>query len=129
MAKRKLSQKGRASVRRDMKRMLGRRTKPSEILAAIAKKYPIGVESARWYLRTLTSDLKAGKRGSRNGDIQIPDVVRAYTEAGLRRVIAAKKLVPKLEDLLREKRKLQKALERTEDKARKIEKRIRVLTG
>ena len=55
MAKRKLSEKDRAAIRRRLKRGLAKGTPPSELLKRAAKRYGISTETARWYLKSLAN--------------------------------------------------------------------------
>lgn len=68
MAKRKLTSEQRDSVRKEVKEMVAGGKPRAEVLKAVAEKYGISTESARWYLKDGKRDKKAksGKKPKAN---------------------------------------------------------------
>ena len=124
MAKRKLSAKTSAAVRLDLKRLITADSKTSKILSTIAKKHKIGIETVRYYLKTL--DHSPRKRGRRpaSRDFVIPDLVHNYSEADLRKIITARRLSIKFKAILEKKKALERRISQTESKIRELEKKI-----
>ena len=155
MAKRKLSEKDRAALRRMLKRGLAKRIPQSELLKGVAKKYGISTETARWYLKSL-SKAKSTKRkpakttrrrrrkDSKSGQASAPARVRkaqATARDRAREAAALKRLLPeynqarrnqeKLRDRLQEVHQLERAvsgsLRQATKRARKLESQLRGL--
>lgn len=157
MAKRKLSEKDRAAVRRMLKRGLAKRKPQSELLKAAAKKYGISTETARWYLKSLkigkASRRKPAKttrrrrrKAARKGQASAsaPALVRkaqATARERAREAAALKRLLPeytqvrrsqeKLRDRLQEVRQLERAvsgsLRQADKRAKKLEAQLKGL--
>ena len=121
MVKRKLSPTKRAVIGRDLKRLINASSNTSKILSTVAKKYKIGIETMRYYLKTL--DRSPRKRG-RSRDFVIPDVVHNYSEADLRRIITARRLSLKCKAIMEKKKVLERRISQTVSKIRELEKKI-----
>ena len=152
MAKRKMSERQRESIRKEIKQGLSRKKKKSVILSRVAEKYKISTETVRWYLKSLSKNGKAAKQkkkrrrrartrahanGSGNGPRpRLFDLIRSVSEQKLKLALRAKRLVPALEarlkkadSLRRLERKVKSNLKSVTAQAAKIEKKIRSLTG
>lgn len=138
MAKRKLSELQRASLRKELSSSIKAGAKTADVLRAVAKKYGISTITARWYLNSLSgTKTKKGVRrgrppGSRNGHANLAKVVQEQAE----RMKEAARLVPRWQKLVdREKElrsrslKLGRRLEAAGRKASKLRTRIAELIG
>ena len=155
MAKRKLTDKQRANLKRSISQQLAHKVDPSEILKKVSTKYSISTETARWYLKKLKNGkatrngkpkrkvkkTSARKRRSpvkahRNGKgLRLVDAVQGFSREELRRALQAKEVVPQLDAARRRhaalKAQAQRIIKRTrlaERHARQLEKRLQKLT-
>ena len=154
MAKRKLSEKDRAALRRMLKRGIAKRIPQSELLKAVAKKYGISTETARWYLKSLkmgkTAKRKPGRarrqgvrpkrrkrRANRKSTSNVPALIKkaqATARDRAREAATLKRLLPeytqvrrnqeKLRDRLQEVRQLERAVSGSLRQANKRAKKI-----
>lgn len=104
MAKRKLSESQRLSVRKDLKRALASGASNAEALRKVGAKYKINPESVRWYLKELKGDnRKTGikrrtraRTGSRKAGISsaLLREARAAAQDKARKATTLMRLVP-----------------------------------
>lgn len=166
MAKRKLSDDQRLSLRRDIAAKLSAGVPRTTIVKGLSSKYKISPISMRWYLRTqptsgaakpgasqtappaaggtplrkpdagLTAALGCGTSGSAHHGKSLVDILNEVTPKKLKRILEAKKLIPKLAVHRRQESKLkgqiqllEKKLESEQSKVRGVEAQIKRLAG
>lgn len=160
MAKRKLSEAQRVAIRKNIRTKIAAGEPQAEILRTISAQYKVSPETVRWYLKSSsngahshrpgpkTRSKRSGKKGaaaraktfpkrraSANGKSHgLLDLVRSVTTEGLKRALAAKKLLPRLEAKIAEKlrleglaKKVRKALRAAESQAARLQRRVRRL--
>ncbi len=140
MAKRKLSESQRKSLRDDIRGKMEAGVSRSDLVRSLAAKYKISPISMRWYLRTQPAGapgapILANKPGGAAAS-SVLSLLNGLTQSKMKRLLEAKKLIPKLqvfrrhEDELRDRiRQLEKRLESEAGKARGVEARIKRLAG
>ena len=154
MAKRKLSDKQRANLKRSISQQIGYKVDQSEILKRVSTKYSISTGTARWYLKSLKNGqaTRNGKpkrkvksssrkrrspaRAHRNGNgLRLVDAVQKFSREELRRALAAKEVAPQLEASRRRQavlkdqtKRIQKAMRVVERQTQRLERRFRALT-
>ena len=150
MAKRKLSEKDRAGVRRMLKRGVAKGTPQSELLKSVAKVYGISTETARYYLKSLqkgktkkrkpaakrkpakaTRRRRRKRRAARNGQPSAPDLVRKARAAArdrAREVVTLKRLLPEYNQVRRSQEKLQGRLQEVRQLERAVSGSLRQAT-
>ena len=155
MAKRKLSDKQRANLKRSISQQLGHKVDMSDIVKNVASKYSISTETARWYLKKhkngkatrngkpkrTAKKTRARKRRSvvkahRNGNgLRLVDAVQGFSREQLRRALSAKEVAPQLEASRRRQATLKEqanraltAVRAVERQTQRLEKRFRALT-
>ena len=151
MAKRKLSDHQRVALREEITKRLSSGIPKTAVVKSLASKYKISPISLRWYIRTQPGGdnagrlrvLPAGRRqdappdGYKNGrSLPFSQVLNRLSEGSLRRLLAAKKLVPQLNLVRRHEsqlrgqiRELERRLHAEEGRARVIERKIKRLSG
>jgi hypothetical protein len=132
VAKRKLSDRQRIAIRKEIKAMLASRVPRHEVVKALSAKYRISPISLRWHIRML---LGAG-RGSGIQSAPFTRILNQLSDKKVKRILAAKKLVPELESARRHEselrgkiRDLERQLHAEENKVRLIKQRIKRLSG
>jgi hypothetical protein len=163
MAKRKLSDPQRKALRQDIQAKLSSGMPRRDLVRTLSTKYRISPISMRWYLRTQPAALAAGDGNASagplaaaglpnasgealarsllgeapgNGGRSVVDMLSGLTPQKIRRLIQAKKLIPKLQVFRRHEsairgriRRLEKQLESELGKARGVEAQIKRLAG
>jgi hypothetical protein len=153
VAKRKLNDRQRVALREEIRSRLSSGIPQKEVVKSLASKYKISPISLRWYIRHLPSGNRSGKllvlptsgdyhggpghvRDQNGHSEPFEKVLNRLSEGSLKRLLAAKKLVPQLqlvrryESELRGKiRELERRLQAEEGRARVIERKIKRLSG
>jgi hypothetical protein len=155
MAKRKLSPQQRETVRKDIRQLVAQKKMQADVLRAIAGKYHITPITARWYYKSV---VKTGKQVSQskqnvsqvtektarrprihvaNGAaLRIVHQVQSLADKSFRRVVEARKLIPKWQVYVKKEATLRKLedkvrseLRMVSQKATALHRRIRSLTS
>jgi len=167
MAKRKLNDAQRKSLRSDIDSRMAGGASRREIVQSLAAKYKISPISMRWYLRTQTAPESAARppvalevspspepaarslaaektlldafvswKPGAGDDQTLVTLLSGLTHQKIKRLLEAKKLLPKLDQLRRHEshirgqiRQLEKKLESETGKARGVEEQIRRLAA
>jgi hypothetical protein len=152
MAKRKLSPQQRETIRKEIRLSLNQKKKQADILRAVAKKYGITTITARWYYKSIVRPVKAPtpKKAKASRAISYTPRVQATNGASLRivqqvvsladrsfkRVLEAKKLIPKWQSYVKKEAALKKLeskvksdLRAISTKASALHRRIQALTS
>jgi hypothetical protein len=152
MAKRKLSLEQRQTIRKEIRLFLTQKKRQADILRAVAKKYGITTITARWYYKSLVSPRKASTPKKAKGSRAISYTPRAQAENGaslrlvhqvqslanrnFKRVLEAKKLIPKWQIYVKKEAALKKLeskvksdLRAISTKASALHRKIRALTS
>ncbi|HXX94736.1 MAG TPA: hypothetical protein VEN81_13975 [Planctomycetota bacterium] len=138
MAKRKLSKAQRVAIRKQIQSKIAAGIPKAEVLRTISTQYHVSPETVRWYLKSGTNGTptsgSASKAASNGARAKAPSrrrssggaktnglfhLVQKVSEEGLKRALAAKKLMPRLQAKIAEKLRL-------ESLARKVRKALRV---
>ncbi len=122
MAKRKLSEEQRGALRKELAEAVATGTRKTDIYASLGRKYGISPVTVAWYLnggkragngrrRGPGRPRGSGKARATTGRKGAPrfrllEMVNQLSERALRRALQAKKLLPRLESLLRRERRL-----------------------
>lgn len=124
MAKRKLSLQQRKTIRREIRQLIAQKKKQADILRAMADKYGIKTVTARWYYKSIvkTGKNQAVRRTSARGGVRLANgaslrlvhQVQSIADRNLKRVLEAKKLIPKWQLYV----KKEAALKKLENKVR-----------
>lgn len=154
MSRRKLSPETRETLRKDLKERLRTGASRSAVFRELAAKYSISPETMRWYFRTVGGDghqavkgtgrrgrpparaRSRGPKGTKAAALQLTTVVTQLSEADLRRLVRARKLVPELNASQRRLMQLRERIEnlgqeanREESRVQELERRIESLTS
>ena len=154
MGKRKLSLQQRQTIRKEIRQLITQKKKQSEILRAMAAKYHITPITARWYYKSLVRPGKqapkaklaprGGRKAVRRGRIhstngaalRIVQHVQTLADKSYKRVVEAKKLIPKWQVYVKKEASLRKlqgkvrsALRTIASKATALHRRIKALTS
>lgn len=153
MAKRKLSLQQRETIRKEIRQLASQKKKPADILRAMADKYHITTITARWYYKSVVrpgrpaTKARPGRRPSRlarspkfkaaNGaSLRIVQQVQTMADKNFKRVVEAKKLIPKWQVFVKKEALLRKEqvkvtfqLRQVALKASALQRRIRALTS
>jgi hypothetical protein len=158
VAKRKLSEAQRVSIRRNIRSKVAAGDPQADILRTISARFKVSPETVRWYLKSASNGAPghrpgpkshpagAGKkaasaartraaskrRPSAGGKShRLLDLVRSMSEEGLKRALAAKRLLPRLEAKIAQKLRLEglartvrKALRAAEAQAAKLRRKV-----
>ena len=158
MAKRKLSEAQRVAIRKNIRSKISAGEPQAEILRTISAQYKVSPETVRWYLKSTSNGARARRPGpkapsngaqkrvasalrakaaskrkhSANGKSHgLLDLVRSVSEEGLKRALAAKKLLPRLEAKIAQKlhleglaRKVRKALRAADAQAARLKRKV-----
>jgi hypothetical protein len=153
MPGRKLSGESRIALRKEMRAEIKAETPVGQMLRAISSKYSIAYETARWYYKHLDNEQasppkktrrargkgrgvakkarsRIRRRGPGRGRLSLPRLIRLtqrLTEEELRRALAAKKLVARLEIEQAREQDLKKELRRAQRRFTRLRRRIKRL--
>jgi hypothetical protein len=149
MAKQKLTPEKRAALRKELATKLKAGIPRVKILQSLSDKFGISTEGMRWYWNAASSNGTPKKalhkapatkvrvpKPSHNGNsLHLPGILTQHTEGELKRILAAKKLVPHLEaatrreqELRRNVKRLSRELRAENTKARQLQRQIKTLT-
>jgi hypothetical protein len=152
-----LSERQRSAIRDEIKTRISSGVPKKAIVKALSAKYKISPITLRWYIRTQPGIEKShkfhvvapsvpaatehpggasGGHGVGSASVPLTSILNQLSDKRVKRLLAAKKLVPELELVRRHEsairgkiRNLQRQLQADESKARAIEQRIKRLSG
>ena len=117
MARKKLSERQRAAIRKEILKRLSAGQSRTSIGRQLARKYGVSTVTIRWYVKSMKGSAPASKgvplptvtitRSRRS--MKILDIVKNVSEEGLARALAAKRLFVKLQEKLAESERLRRA--------------------
>lgn len=153
MAKRKLSPQQRETIRKEIRQLASQKRKQAEIIRAMAEKYKVSPITARWYYKSVVRPGRpaakppTGRRPQKvsrspkfkpvNGaSLRIVQQVQTIADKNFKRVVEAKRLIPKWQIYVRKEASLRKQqdlvtskLKQVALKASALQRRIRALTS
>lgn len=130
MAKKKLSDAQRISIRKEILKRLAAGESRSSVGRQLARKYGVSTVTIRWYIKSLKGSAPSPR------SIRLLDIVKNVSEEGLARAIQARKLFVQLQETLAEgerlrrtERKVRQSLQIIMANAKRLEDKLHRLTA
>jgi hypothetical protein len=154
MAKRKLSPEQRETIRKEIRQLANQKKKQAEIIRTMSENYKVSPMTARWYYKSVVrpgrpaAKARPGRRPNKvarspkfkpaaNGaSLRMVQQVQTIADKNFKRVVEAKRLIPKWQIYVRREAFLRKQqdkvtlkLRQVTLKASELQRRIRALTS